>query len=102
MTLKDNIKRIWNFISKNPYVKAKANEIIFGTDTYLGRLFDVILIWFILLSVAITIMETVEMPDNFRHGLHILEWIFTIFFTFEYILRLYCSERPSQYAFSVF
>ena len=43
MALKENIKRIWNFISKNPYVKAKANEIIFGTDTYLGRLFDVIL-----------------------------------------------------------
>ena len=55
MALKENIKRIWNFISKNPYVKAKANEIIFGTDTYLGRLFDVILIWFILLSVAIAI-----------------------------------------------
>lgn len=31
-----------------------------------------------------------------------LEWIFTVFFTFEYILRIYCVGKPFKYIFSFF
>ncbi|MFT5473422.1 MAG: voltage-gated potassium channel, partial [Kiritimatiellia bacterium] len=34
--------------------------------------------------------------------LHVLEWVFTILFTIEYLLRLSCVGRPSAYARSFF
>ncbi len=84
-------------------IKHKLNEIVFGTETFAGKLFDIILIGFILISVFCIIIDSV--PDyNQKYGniLKILEWFFTICFTIEYLLRLIISEKPLKYAFSFF
>lgn len=36
--------------------KARVRRIVFGTDTPAGRLFDLVLIWVILLSVLVAVV----------------------------------------------
>lgn len=77
--------------------------IIFGTNTKLGRLFDLVLLYFIIGSIAVVILESVpEFQSKFGAYFLYLEWGFTIFFTLEYCLRLYSSIKPRKYAFSFF
>lgn len=75
--------------------------MVFGTDTPAGKLFDIILLWAILLSVLIVMLESVsELKESFSDLFFIAEWSFTILFTIEYLLRLFISEKPGRYAFS--
>jgi voltage-gated potassium channel len=77
--------------------------IIFEADTPAGKLFDVVLIIAILLSVAAVLADSVE-SIAMRHGaaLNALEWTFTLLFTVEYIARISCVERPMRYARSFY
>lgn len=78
--------------------RRRVFNIVFESDTRAGRIFDVILIVAILLSVAAVLADSVA-SVALRHGalLNALEWIFTILFTLEYIARLSCVERPMRY-----
>lgn len=83
--------------------RARLHEIIFEADTRAGRIFDIALIWLILLSVATVILESVS-SVRAQHGklLYALEWLFTLLFTVEYGLRLLSVRRPLRYATSFF
>lgn len=86
-----------------PERKSEYHEIIFEADTPKGKIFDIALILLILASVAIVMLETVQSFDNKYHNLFkVLEWIFTIVFTIEYVLRLHITKRPLKYATSFF
>jgi voltage-gated potassium channel len=78
-------------------------NIIFRSDTPAGMLFDMALIAAILISVAVVMMTTVR-DINARYGplLYLVEWFFTILFTVEYALRLYCVRNRRRYATSFF
>jgi voltage-gated potassium channel len=77
--------------------------IIFEADTPAGKLFDEILIITILLSVIVVMLDSVrEIAVLYDDLFYSLEWIFTILFTVEYILRLICVGRPVRYATSFF
>ncbi len=55
------------------------------------------------MSVLVVILESVvTFSDHFRLALQILEYVFTAFFTFEYLVRIYCSPKPKKYIFSFF
>lgn len=83
--------------------KEKIHEIIFEADTPMGKTFDVILMIAIIASVLVVMLETVQdLQINYRQIFVMLEWIFTIFFTIEYSLRLYCVYRPMKYALSFY
>ena len=57
----------------------------------------------IILSVIVVLLETVpSLHDKYGNFFYVLEWIFTIIFTIEYALRLYCVYRPWKYAKSFF
>lgn len=77
--------------------------IIFEADTPAGKAFDVILLWSILLSVLVVMLESIA-SLNFEYGelLTSLEWFFTILFSIEYIFRLICVRKPLRYAFSFY
>lgn len=79
------------------------HEIIFEADTTLGKTFDVMLIVSIVASVIVVTLDSV---DQFREDHHALlvasEWVLTIGFTIEYVLRLICVRNPLRYAFSFF
>ena len=68
-----------------------------------GKLFDLVLIWSILLSVAAVMLDSVRAIREAHGGfLTSVEWFFTIMFTIEYVLRLSCIGRPWRYATSFF
>lgn len=81
----------------------KTHEIIFEADTYYGKLFDVILLIMILSSVAVVMMDSVpRLHDKYGTLLYQIEWIFTILFAIEYIMRLMAVQKPIHYARSFF
>jgi len=86
----------------NP-LRARLHEIIFEADTAAGRFFDLALIWSILISVAAVMLDSVA-AVRVRYGtwLTAVEWLFTILFTLEYLLRLWCIGKPRCYATSFF
>lgn len=84
-------------------LSGRLNIIIFGTGTRWGRAFDVTLLVVILLSVAVVMLDSVE-PIRADHGtaLTVLEVLFTVTFTIEYGLRIYCARDRKRYATSFF
>lgn len=77
--------------------------IIFEADTRLGRLFDLSLVWLILASVAVVLLDSIA-SVHAKHAdvLIVLEWGFTIIFTVEYVARLACVRHPLRYAKSFY
>ena len=60
-------------------LRAKLNEIIFGTATPAGQRFDIALIYAILISVLLVMLSTVDEIDYSYHDLILYsEWVFTI------------------------
>lgn len=77
--------------------------VIFEADTNAGRLFDILLIIAILVSVGVVIIDSVSSLSGHHDALiDTLEWIFTLLFTVEYIARLSCVRKPLRYATSFF
>ena len=84
-------------------LKAGLHEIIFEADTPAGKAFDVALLLLIVLSVIAVMLEsTASIATRYGNVLRTFEWVITIIFTIEYILRLYCVGKPAQYARSFF
>jgi voltage-gated potassium channel len=83
--------------------RKKLHDIIYEADTPMGRLFDIILMILILLSVIFVMMESVSWIDaKYHRVLYYGEWVITIFFTFEYIARIITVKKPSKYIFSFY
>lgn len=79
-------------------LKEKIFKVIFGTDTPAGKTFDLVLIAAILISVFAVILDSIEvMQINYAHELFLIEWFFTLLFTVEYVVRIYCSPNPRAY-----
>ena len=79
------------------------HEVIFEADTPLGKGFDVLLIVSILASVMVVMFDSVDaVQSHYGKLLYGIEWLFTILFTVEYLLRLMCVGRPLKYAISFY
>ncbi|MCI2228040.1 ion transporter [Polaribacter sp. MSW13] len=88
---------------KNTSWKHRLHEIIYEADTKEGKLFDVILLVAIIASIILVMLESVESFDNKYHNfLNISEWIITILFSIEYILRIVSIKQPFKYIFSFY
>lgn len=78
-------------------------EVIFGTDTPAGKGFDLVLIYMIMLSVLVLMLESVgAVQQRFKWLLLALEWGFTIIFTLEYMVRIYCTPNIRRYLTSFY
>jgi len=83
--------------------RKRLNRIIFGADTRAGRLFDLVLLWLILISVALVLLESVqEVEVRYGRWLRIAEWIITFLFTLEYLMRLWATPDRWRYASSFY
>ncbi len=90
--------------------KKQIFEIIFKSDTPAGKKFDVWLLVLIVLNIILLMVDSVSgTTSTMTSGAHrswsyvifkVLEWGFTIVFTFEYYLRVYCLKQPLKYVFS--
>jgi voltage-gated potassium channel len=77
--------------------------VIFEADTRAGRLFDLVLVAFILASVAVVVLDSMaSVHAQHRQLLNVLEWFFTLLFTVEYVARLACVRHPLRYARSFY
>jgi voltage-gated potassium channel len=83
--------------------RLRLYTVIFEADTRAGRLFDLTLIWLILASVAVVVLDSVE-AVRVQYGdlFTVLEWTFTLLFTAEYVARLVCVRQPMRYARSFY
>ncbi|NJX14253.1 ion transporter [Tamlana crocina] len=83
--------------------RAKIHEVIYGTHTRTGKLFDIVLLMAIIYSIIIVMLESVESFDNKYHNFfNISEWVITILFTIEYILRIVSVKKPKKYILSFY
>lgn len=86
-----------------PKWKYKVHEVIYEADTPAGKMFDIILLIAILVSVLVVMLESVEWMNNELSWLfRPIEWILTILFTLEYILRIISIKKPFSYIFSFY
>ena len=89
--------------NQNHTWKTKLHEVIYEADTPSGKLFDVLLLIFIILSIVLVMLESVVSIDREYHRLlYIGEWVVTVLFTIEYLLRIISVKKPFKYVFSFF
>ena len=78
-------------------------DIIFETNTPQGKLFNIALLFVILLSVILVMLDTIPSVNARYHKvLNVLEYVITILFTIEFCLRIYALKKPWKYIFSFY
>ena len=81
--------------------KHRLHEIIYEADTPSGKIFDILLLIFILSSLVLVALESINWIDEKHHEiLNIAEWVITIIFSVEYILRIIAVSKPLKYILS--
>jgi len=84
-------------------LKDSLYKIIFEADTRGGKFFDLTLLIVILISVALVMLESVpSIRENNQDVLKISEWVITLIFSIEYLLRIRIVRRPWRYIFSFY
>ncbi|MCL7930204.1 ion transporter [Halomonas llamarensis] len=79
-------------------LRTQLFHVIFESDTPASKTFDIVLIIAILISVAALLLDSVEdYHARFGTVFRYIEWGFTLLFTVELALRVYCLERPWFY-----
>lgn len=83
--------------------KSRLHQIIYEADTREGKIFDLIIVWAIIFSIVLVMLESVKDLDAKYHTFFdVSEWVITILFTFEYVLRIISVKKPSSYIFSFY
>ena len=81
-------EQVWSIINKGVGVR--------------GKLFNVMLIVLIILSIIVLPLEYIEIFQQYKLLFITFEIIVTIFFTLEYLLRIYAAPNRLKYIFSFF
>ena len=83
--------------------RKRIHEIIYEADTKAGKNFDILLLITIIISVILVVLESVE-TINLKYSvfLNLCEWVITILFSLEYIMRIICVKKPLKYIFSFY
>ena len=86
----------------NPGWRRRVYTIIFKSETRQGKVFDIILVLFILTNIGVLLLESIgTVSSRYGHLFKILDRIYLIFFTLEVILRIICVKWPARYIFSI-
>lgn len=89
--------------NKSSNWKSRLHEIIYEADTAAGKLFDIVLLVFILASIILVMLESVpNLNAKYAMFFNLAEWVITILFTLEYFVRIVSIKKPSKYIFSFF
>lgn len=79
----------------------RLHEVIYESETRAGKIFDVALLFCILASIVIVMLDSVNtLHQQYGNFFYTIEWVFTIIFTIEYILRLISIRYPFKYMVS--
>lgn len=89
--------------NKKKTIRDQLHEIVYEADSKNGKIFDLVIIVAILMSILLVILESVEEYDAKYHTFFdVSEWIITILFTIEYVIRIISVKKPSKYIFSFY
>lgn len=81
--------KLYTLLSRNPQITAT------------GRILNIVLLWLILLSVLAVSLESIpSLHRAYKHIFRVIEWVFTIVFTLEYVVRVATARKPFKYALS--
>lgn len=81
--------------------RTKLHETIYEANTVAGKTFDIALLICILASILVVMLDSIDSYHReFGHVFYVLEWIFTLLFSIEYILRILAIKKPARYIFS--
>lgn len=84
-------------------IRGYLYETIFEAETSAGKAFDLILIFCILASVSVIILDSIpSVREDWGETLGAMEWAFTILFTIEYVLRVISAKNKLRYMRSFF
>jgi voltage-gated potassium channel len=82
-----------------PGLRRRMFDVIFEADTPAGRRFDIALVFAIMLSILVVVLDSVPaLHQEYGDTLNVVEWAFTVLFSIEYLARLFCVQRPWRYA----
>ena len=82
-------------------LQLQIHDIIYEADTPMGKLFDVALLWAIIISIVAVMLESVGgINQVYGEILRITELFFTFLFTIQYILRILSIGKPLKYVLS--
>ena len=77
-------------------------EIIHAHNNRTSRSFDLVLISLILASVLVVMVDSVpRVHAHWATWFHVVEWMFTVLFTAEFVLRIMVVRRPLRYILSI-
>ncbi len=101
------LQRIRQYLRENKFkilrLRLKLRRIIFEADTPAGRKFDITLLITILFSVLVVMLDSVPaVKASIGKPLKVIEWIVTVLFTLEYLLRVWTIGRPVKYITSFY
>lgn len=88
-------------LNNNKSWRERLQEIIYESNTPAGKIFDISLLFLILASILVVILDSIQQwRSQYGRILDTLEWAFTILFTIEFALRLISIKKPWRYVFS--
>jgi voltage-gated potassium channel len=83
--------------------RKKLHEVIYEADTPAGKLFDIGLLVLIVISIILVMLESIpSFGGEYKEEFLLAEWVITIIFSIEYVLRIICVHQPKKYIFSFF
>jgi voltage-gated potassium channel len=89
--------------SKQSPLQQRFATVIFGTETPAGSAFDILLIIAILASVAVVMLDSIpELHAVYGETYWHIEVVFTLLFTVEYLVRIWCSNNRRAYITSLY
>ncbi len=71
-------------------------------DTPVGRGINLFITGLVLVSSAIFVLETYEIPIELKTQLHLIENAILFIFTIEYLVRLWCAEQKIKHLLSLY
>ncbi len=84
-------------------LRSRVHEIVYEADTTTGKVFDILVLIAIVISVVVVMLESItELQQKYGKAFYIIEWILTILFTIEYLIRIWVIQKPTKYIFSFF
>ncbi len=88
---------------KNGTQPVTLRSIVNENDTKWGRVFELFIQFLIVVSLVTFSIETLpDLSDSAQMWLRYIEIVTVIFFTLEYLLRLFLAEKKPKFVFSFF
>ena len=83
-------------------IRKRLFDVFFGGG-HAAKIVDLWLLAAILVSVIVVMLDSMaDIAPEWSHRLRMAEIAFTVIFSVEYLLRLFCHPQPSRYATQFF